>query len=317
MRRAWVLLIVTAGLLGAGTGPADAGTYRWVTPAGTVVYANRPPQGHETAAPAPADLTVDEVLALSGLKRQMAAMAERIRTDFPQRGVAADEDVAVRRILAQHFDGAVLYATIRDEVARRVDPAKLREVGAWFRSALGRRITGAEVGFATAAGSHRIAEAVAELRREPPSPARLRLVQRLDAATRTTEVALDVSLAVTRGIAEVVEPRLAAGRKVQPALLERQLRLLRAQLMVPMRRAVLLTMLRVYSRFADDELARYVETVESDAGQWFVTAVNAALVHAAGTAAGRSAAELVRVLPPERWRGGGAPIRRVAREVEL
>jgi hypothetical protein len=51
-----------------------------------------------------------------------------------------------------------------------------------------------------------------------------------------------------------------------------------------------------YRGLADDEVARLVAFVESDAGQWFVNATSEIVVRALGAAAERTAPELARAV---------------------
>src|SRR3989304_3557992 len=85
--------LIVLGVLIAASG-AEAAPSRWVAPNGVVIYADRPPQAGDLARAEPAEApapiasdaergAVDEVLALSGFKQQIVALAGQLRTGVP------------------------------------------------------------------------------------------------------------------------------------------------------------------------------------------------------------------------------------------
>ena len=56
-------------------------------------------------------------------------------------------------------------------------------------------------------------------------------------------------------------------------------------------------MLSAYRELSDEELDRYVQFVESEAGQWHMSVMNSALLAAVDRAAEATAAELVTAVP--------------------
>jgi hypothetical protein len=233
---------------------------------------------------------VDELLELAGLRAQLGALAAGIRAQLQAaRGRLSPEDLAtVDRIAARHFDAETLYARIRLELGRHVNAAGLAQALEWYRSPLGRRITRAEVAALTA-----------ERDTIPwPSENRVALVQELDERGGAAETALDVAIALARGLARAAEPVRPAHLRLSPEHLEAQLAQARTETLAPTRIACLQNMLFSYRDLPDAELAEYVRFVESRAGQWYVTTMHQALVDAAGVAAELTASELVTLLPP-------------------
>ncbi|OGL02427.1 MAG: hypothetical protein A3E31_10405 [Candidatus Rokubacteria bacterium RIFCSPHIGHO2_12_FULL_73_22] len=317
-----LLIALGAGLLAGGT-PADAATYRWVDDNGVVTYSDRPPQPRE-APPAPAAAsaadatapgavaadraTIDELLDVSGLKRQLAPITTRIRSEFhAQHGQLAARDLArAEQITARHVRTETVYGLIAEGVGKRSDAAKLAAALAWYRSPVGRRITELEVAFSRSSGTEReIERYVGRLQQSPPARERLALVQRLDAAGRATETSLDVSIAIIRSLASAVDPYLPAERRLSRSQLESRIRQVRAQVFEQVRRLSFVMMLFIYRDVSDADLARYVAFAESEPGQWYVSAVSGAFVDAVGGIARGAATDLVRAVPPERWQQGG------------
>jgi len=73
----------------------------------------------------------------------------------------------------------------------------------------------------------------------------------------------------------------------------------------PLKQINVFTMLLLYQGVTDEELRRCIEFLESEAGAWYSTAARQAIVAAIASTVERTAGELVRVLPPEQWVGGG------------
>jgi len=321
LTRGLAVLVGLAGVLGASGSPAVAKVYRWVDRHGNVTYADRPPQSEEAVTPpsapgAPATIqprrpvhpAADELLELSGVKRQVPSIAERARDNMVQGmgPLTASDKSAVDRVSGQGLHPDVLYSLIKQEFSQHVDDTKVREVIGWYRTPLARRLTDLEVAFTSATNRDReLTQFVARLRVEQPDPRRVALIQRLDAASGATETSLDLVLAVAQAVARVADPYLSAERRLRPGQLESRARQIRLQSQEVLRQANTLSMLYVYRPIEDGDITRYIQFLESEAGSWFGGAVRKAMVAAFATTIERTAGELVRAVPVERWGQGG------------
>lgn len=234
---------------------------------------------------------VDELLDLSGLKVQLAAISAGIRVQFlgTRSGLSAQDLVVIDRIAARHFSAEMLYARMRLELERGVDSGRLEGALAWYRSPLGRRITRAELAALASAGE--------EVSIPWPSDVRIELIQRLDATGGAAETAVDVTLAIVRSLTRALDPFRSAHLRQSPDQLEARLARVRVEALAPVRIACLQNMLFAYRDLDDAELGEYVRFMESAAGQWYATTMNDALVSAVGVAAELAAVELVMLLP--------------------
>jgi hypothetical protein len=315
------VLISLAMVWGASGSPALAKVYRWVDRHGNVTYADRPPQSEEAAtspaepgAPAasqprrPIHPAADELLEISGVKRQVRSIAERARDNMVQGmgPLKASDKSAVDRVCGQGFHPDALYGLIKDEFSQHIDDTKVREVLGWYRTPLGRRLTDLEVAFTNATSREReLMQYVARLRVERPDPRRIALIQRLDAASGATETSVDLVLAVAEAIARVADPHVPAERRLRPGQLESRGRQIRLQSQEVLRQANTLSMLYVYRPIEDDDIGRYIQFLESEAGSWFGAAMRKTMVTAFATTIERTATALVRAVPVERWGRGG------------
>lgn len=170
---------------------------------------------------------VDELLDLSGLKVQLAAISAGIRVQFlgTGGGLSGQALMVIDRIAARHFSAEMLYARMRLELERSVDAVRLEGALAWYRSPLGRRITRDEMAAIASAGE--------EVSIPWPSDARVELIQRLDATGGAAETAVDVTLAIVRSLTRALEPFRPAHLRQTPDQLEALIARVRSEALTP------------------------------------------------------------------------------------
>jgi len=316
MRR--TLALLTAVSIGSAiAGPADAGTYRWVDRQGNVIYSDRPPRPEEAAPAAPGDpepgapprppattqATVDLLLDATGLKQQAQIIALQTRDAlYGNVGrLSAAEKERVESAGRRHFHPDVFYGLLRQEFSRHADDARAREVAAWFDTPLGKRISVIEVRFYASDRRKEVEDFVAGLMTNRPSPTRLALLQRLDAATGSTEGSLDLFVALNQSITRVVDPFLPPQQRARPGQIESQGRQIRLQMQEQLRQSVLVTMLLMYQSLSDADLRAYIDFMESEAGAWYGRASRQSIVQAVVQTVEQAAVQIARVVPPQRW----------------
>ena len=329
--RVWTLLtmVVMSVTLAVGQGASAAEVHRWVDARGTVNYTDRPPRPDEVTTLAPAaaperetaaiapkaepartgPATVDELLELSGVKAQLVGMTGRLAGEFrPRQGQMSQKDAAaVGRIVERTLRHEKIYTLIRDELRRHVDQPKLDTAVAWLRSPLGRKITALEVASSEAGAEQKVAAYAATLRGNPSPARRIELLQRLDWVSGSTEVSLDILVATARSTAKAMSAALPPDRRLRPGQIENQATEVRARAGTLIAQEGLAGMLYTYRSLEDDEIEQYVRFEASEAGRWYNVAVRRALVGAVGGVVERTAMELLRAVPPERWAPTAGP----------
>lgn len=285
-----LVVVLGAGLASSGI-PAAAAVYRPAEARSATERLDRP-----SAAEARA---LDELLELSGLRVQLESLSAGVRVQFLRgRGrMSAQDRATIDRIVSENFDAERLYARIRLEFERNLDAAKLEAALAWYRSPLGKRMTGFELAALVFDGGRDAADFVAHLEQHQPSARRIALIERLDAGGGASEATVDVTMAVVRGLAFAFNPVLPAGARMSHDQLESRIARARGATLEQIRRVCLISMLFAYRSVPDHELDHYVRFVESEAGRWYVNVMNSALVTAMSVAAETTAAELVTALP--------------------
>lgn len=284
-RRSVVLAVLGTVLVSSGA-PAAA-VYR---PADARAVA----RGDQRSAPEAR--TLDDLLERSGLRIQLESLSAGVRAQFlrGRSGLNTRDRVVIDRIVSQHFDSEALYARIRLEFERDLEATKLAKALAWYDSPLGKRITGLELA-ALVPGAGR--DALADLERDRPTPRRLGLVERLDASGGASETTVDVTVTIVRSLTRAYQPALPAVARLDRSQLDEQFARARNRTLERVQQASVVSMLLAYRELSDEELDQYVQFVESEAGHWFMSVMNSALLTAIDAAAEATAAELASAVP--------------------
>jgi hypothetical protein len=171
--RTGLALVVAVGV---STSSSSAGSYRWIAPDGTVSYSDQPPPRSATVPASPVappvepsagtppllvaplraleperptfgpPATVEEILELSGVTRQLGALSATLIAEFKApASFSPKERAAIERVTASHFQSDRLLATITSELRRRHDQPALDAAAGWLRSPLGRKMTALEI----------------------------------------------------------------------------------------------------------------------------------------------------------------------------
>ena len=118
-----------------------------------------------------------------------------------------------------------------------------------------------------AAPPEAVKEVMENLRKNPPSPERLRLIQALDDATRTSEVSIDMSSTIARSMVDTMLAGLQKGKNVPKEarqMVAAQLNTMRDQARGLIRSVLLAT----YRNVTDEELGEYLKLIDTDTGRW-------------------------------------------------
>jgi hypothetical protein len=317
-------LLVTATLVSTPA-PVAATVYRWVGPDGAVTYSDRPqpvasdpppppsepartpPAGARDAVVRSGPTTADELLELSGVKPQLATAVLKLGAEFkPRRSQLASDDAAVfDQIMTRNFAADKLYNTLRGEFRRRADGKKIAEVLQWLGSPLGRKITELEVTAGLEPDAGRRATTFAAGRGGPP-PGRVALMERIDWVAGVTDGSLESILAVARAMAMALNSALPPDQRQTTDHVERQIQQQRARSRAQLAQSTITFMLYEYRSLEDQELEQYAEFLATDAGRWYSATMSKALIRTVALTAQRTAREMVKAIPPQRWSSGAS-----------
>jgi hypothetical protein len=238
---------------------------------------------------------LDELLERSGLRVQLESLAAGVRIQFlrGQGRISSQDRATIDRIASTNFDADAIYSRIKIEFERNLDADKLAAALAWYRSPLGKHITGLELmALAFENGLDNVS-----IERKQASHERIALVERLDAVGGASETTVDVTLSIVRSLTRAFQPVLPVSSRVSNAQLEEQIARARSRTLEQIRGACLVSMLLAYRSLTDRELAEYVQFAESEAGHWYMSVMNSALLAAVDVAASATAGELATAVP--------------------
>jgi hypothetical protein len=246
---------------------------------------------------------VDEILELSGMRPQLPGIARALATEYlPRPGQLSERDAAaVVRVVAGHWAPERLYAALRDDFRRRVDARQVDAMAVWFRAPVGRKVTALEIAASGPEAAPKIAAFAAGLKTSRPPAARLELVQRLDWVTGTSHETTDIALAIAGSIARAAAAAASPERRARAGLVERRVEEMRGQVGATIAEDVMTQMLYVYAPLSDDELRQYVDFLASPAGRAYGRAAHGALLRVVREVADRTAIDVVRAVPLQRW----------------
>lgn len=164
---------------------------------------------------------------------------------------------------------------------------------AWYRTPLARKLVRLE---SDAAKVQAEPSALAdEMRAQPPSEARLSLVDRLDGASGLTEAKLDMAAAIVGVVQKIMLPFPPAERRPDPADIEAAMARMRTVQREVAKQTSRLTLLRAYRSVPDADLTQYVEFCETDACRSFLTALRMSILDAMMPAADKALREAMRL----------------------
>ena len=288
MAREWTILAAVGTMLILSGSPANASVSTGGSDSRAVTTPGRVSATERSG--------LDELLERSGLRVQLESLAAGVRMQFlrGQGRISSQDRATIDRIASTNFDADAIYSRIKLEFERNLDAGKLADALAWYRSPLGKRITGLEL---MALAFENGWDSAVSIERKQASTQRIALVERLDASGGASETTVDVTLSIVRSLTRAFQPVLPASARVSNTQLEDQIAVARSRALEQIRGACLVSMLLAYRSLTDQELAEYVRFVESEAGQWYMSLMNSALLSAVDVAAAATAGELATAVP--------------------
>ena len=237
------------------------------------------------------DAAIRELIRLSGASRQLQALASRARSDVRDRHPQLPHAARARvdAALGAAFAPSAMDEALLEGMRLRFDVRDSAAALKWLRSPQGRRASQLDTAAAGPAMAAELRAYSARMQMEPPDQERLRLTQRLEAATGASAFALEMVTGMAATMGRALDPVVAPEARMKSGELDAMIATLRAQMEPQVRQAILVTLLFTYRSLGNAEVAEIVAFYESDAGQWYITATGGALLDVMHAAAGRLA----------------------------
>lgn len=127
-----------------------------------------------------------------------------------------------------------------------------------------------------------------DLKAKPATPARQKLIARLDGVTAGGELALRGQLAVLGAFLKAINPSLPTNKQLSETKLQKILDSTRAQIEPSIHEIALLTHLYTYRSVSDEDLRAYIALYESEPGKWFMQLNRESIMSALASASQRA-----------------------------
>lgn len=240
--------------------------------------ADAPKQGDATTTPAAAkpgakpipenpDRLTAEVLESSGVKTQFLPFAREVvlQADMGGEPPGAAEIRAISEIFDRVYEPGKINGELTVNLKSSLDVERMGRFLELLRRPIALKMNSQDT---RSAPPEAVKEFLEKSRKNPPSPARVKLIQSLDDATRTSEVALEMSATIARSMVDTMLAELQKKGKNVPKeasqMLASQLNTMRDQARAQIRSVLLAT----YRNVTDEELAEYVKLIDTDTGRW-------------------------------------------------
>ena len=225
---------------------------------------------------------VDDVLALTGAKRQIDQIDGHLAMNrkYSFANLAPEVKSRLDAIFAAAYDPATIFADVRGFVLREFDDDKGARAIAFLRTPLAQTMTRLEVAADAAEAEPELRAFTLRLRSAPPDAGRLALLQRLDVAARQTELFLAFTMSSLRSFVAIANVARPPNARLSPEQLGKEIDTARAQFERMAKGNVLVRALFTYRSVTDDDLRAYVEFHESEEGRWLVDLLSRAALAA-------------------------------------
>lgn len=245
-----------------------------------------------------APAVAEELMKLSGSWGQLADLGGQVGQGLlagvrqAEKAPSASELQRLLRAAEAAFAPEAMRAQAHTVVMQQTSPVHLPALLDWYKAPLGQRITALEAASSRASGAEGAdrGDQQATLRRahaawQAASPMRQALLQRMEVATQAGDAMANVTilsaLAIQSGLQAASGQPLPTEGPTLRQLLEAQ----RADLAASYTRFVPWLLAATYAELNDNELASYLDVLESPAGRHFngvsIRALTAAMTHAA------------------------------------
>jgi hypothetical protein len=242
---------------------------------------------------------IEQVLELAGIKKQIEFIPAHMNAQLLQQEQKFDPHVyaELSRAVTESFQPSELYKTVYEYFQNNSSDSRLLEVLNWKFSPLFQKMSQLEIDASAPEAAEAMKAYFTNLPANPPSKERILLIQRLSDASGSSKLYMKIVLAVTRSLFKVTEPLVPVefrqtNKKEFELMFEGMLQDFGASL----ENSVTAALLYTYNSVSDEELKKYTDFWESEAGRWFnkatsdsfLEAIRKATESAAGRVAGIS-----------------------------
>ncbi|WP_278800572.1 DUF2059 domain-containing protein [Marinobacter nauticus] len=236
--------------------------------------------GVGSAQAAPDAASVLEASPIDDIVEQYPAMlSQGIREGLKQRGqvppMVAD---TVGYVVSSSFSADKIEQQIITDLQARLTDEQLQAVSEWYQTPVARKISSAEIAASAPEAWPQIQASAPELNRKYKGTPKAEMFDRFDRAARATESAVDTTIAVQLGLATAISA--LSSESMHYEQLERRIENQRGMLRGVVGQQVYDSYLYTYDKISAQELALYLDFLESPAGKQFSQVVTSSIQQA-------------------------------------
>jgi len=244
----------------AKSAPADAPKQADAAKAAALKPAGKP-------IPENPDRLIAEVLESSVIKSQFQPFALEVVLQADMGGEAPGAAAAgqIRDAFARVYEPGQINEELAANLRQNLDVERMGRFLELLRQPIALKMNSQET---RGTPPEAVKESLENLRKNPASPPRSKLIQTLDDATRTSEVALEMSSAIAQSMVDTMLTELQKSGKTVPKeasqTVASKLNTMRDQARPQVRSVLFAT----YRNATDEELAEYAKLIDTDTGRW-------------------------------------------------
>ncbi|ERS10005.1 hypothetical protein Q673_14900 [Marinobacter sp. EN3] len=236
--------------------------------------------GVGSAQAAPDAASVLEASPIDDIVEQYPAMlSQGIREGLKQRGqvppMVAD---TVGYVVSSSFSADKIEQQIITDLQAQLTDEQLQAVSEWYQTPVARKISSAEIAASAPEAWPQIQASAPELNRKYKGAPKAEMFDRFDRAARATESAVDTTIAVQLGLATAMSA--LSSESMHYEQLERRIENQRGMLRGVVGQQVYDSYLYTYDKISAQELALYLDFLESPAGKQFSQVVTSSIQQA-------------------------------------
>ena len=236
--------------------------------------------GVGSAQAAPDAASVLEASPIDDIVEQYPAMlSQGIREGLKQRGqvppMVAD---TVGYVVSSSFSADKIEQQIITDLQAQLTDKQLQAVSEWYQTPIARKISNAEIAASAPEAWPQVQASAPELNRKYKGTPKAEMFDRFDRAARATESAVDTTIAVQLGLATAMSA--LSSESMHYEQLERRIENQRGMLRGVVGQQVYDSYLYTYDKISAQELALYLDFLESPAGKQFSQVVTSSIQQA-------------------------------------
>ncbi|MHB8481994.1 MAG: hypothetical protein ACYDBV_04545 [Nitrospiria bacterium] len=240
---------------------------------------------------------IAEILELSGTSKDIEGIPGDIRStlvniESQNKNLSAEDFKKVSKNIVNSFQVKEIYQKVYHRLSANFDPQMSSALLTILKDPLVRKMTRLELASSQPGFPKELEKFGLDLKSNPPDPARLTLVLRLDRELNAEEKMVDVQMAVYKGIFNVFNSVNPKDKKLSQSQMDEVFDRMGKGFEKNAKNFIEMLYLYIYRNASDQELARYINLSDTEEVKRFNQLVNGGIVEAI-TEAGEKALKSV------------------------